>query len=177
MKKEILAHSLTFILVFALIALFKNFLNVSSWTFWVGGIIGTILPDIDHLIYVYYLKPYELTSQRVISLNQRWQLLPALMLLANTRAERKSLIFHTGFFQIIFLVLAFLVITSSGGLLGRGIVLAFLLHFAVDQLMDFRQTGNLGNWTAKLGLNLDLTQTRAYLISSFVIVLLFGILL
>lgn len=177
MKKEIFAHTFSFVLVFALLAVFKNFLNLSSWTFWVGGIIGTILPDVDHIIYVYYLKPYELTSQRVVSLNQRGQILPSLILLANTRSERKSLILHTGFFQLIFLVLAFLVITSSGGLLGRGIVLAFLLHFAVDQFIDFRQTGNLNNWTAKFNLNLDLTQTRAYLISSFVVVLLFGILL
>jgi len=176
-RKEIFAHVGSFVFVFVIIAVFKKFLNLDSWTFWVGGIIGTILPDIDHIIYVYYLKPYELTSQRVASLNQRGQILPSLILLANTRTERKSLILHTAIFHAIFLILAFLVITSSGGLLGRGIVLAFLLHFAVDQLIDFRTLGNLSNWTAKLNLNLDLTQTRAYLISSFVVVFLFGILL
>ncbi len=109
---------------FALITVYKGLYDLYYLPFWIGGIIGTILPDVDHLIYIYVIKPTDLSSQRVASYINKRDVKSAVRVLYESRIERVSLIFHTAHFQLIFLVLAFLVVTSSGSPLGRGIVLA-----------------------------------------------------
>lgn len=108
--------------------------------FWLGGIVGTFLPDTDHLIYVYFLRPQELTSQRTARMAGNRNYWGMIKLLFDTRGERRKLIFHSAFFQVIFVVLSFLVITSSGSLFGMGLVLAFFLHLLVDQFVDLTAT-------------------------------------
>lgn len=177
MRREIFIHTISFILLFVLVSLLKGWININYWPFWIGGIIGTVLPDVDHIIYVYFLRPYELTSQRAIYMIQKGDLLRTWQLLAATRSERTNLILHGAIFQIVFLVLAFLVVTSSGSLLGRGIILAFLLHLTIDQIVDYTTLKNLNNWTAKLNLVLDNTQTLIYLIVSLGVIVVFGLLM
>jgi len=146
MKKEILTHSLSVIIFAFIVVVIRHMFNLSYWTFIPGIIIGTILPDIDHLIYVYYLRPYEATSQRAIYATNRGEFMKTWELLAVTRSERKHLILHTAVFQIIFLILSFLIITSSASIFGKGIVIAFMLHLVVDQTLDIKETNTLANW-------------------------------
>lgn len=146
MKKEILTHILAALFFTLVTIVLKGLFNLSYWPFIPGIILGTILPDIDHLIYVLYLAPQELTSQRVIYGLKRAEFLKTWEILAVTRNERKHLILHTVVFQIVFLVLSFLIITSSGSIFGRGLVTAFLLHLVVDETIDLSTIGNLANW-------------------------------
>lgn len=108
----------------------------SYWPFWVGGIIGTILPDLDHLIYIYLVRPFELTSVRFQDLIKNKELKRSIELIYETSTERKDLIFHSQFFQILFLIVTFWVVSSSGSFFGKGIALAFALHLSIDQLID-----------------------------------------
>lgn len=133
MKKEVLFHFLYLIPLFILVCLVRRWLTLAVWPFWVGGIIGTVLPYTDHLIYIYFLAPHELSSQRVASYVGQKQVFRAADLLVDTAHERANLIFHTPQFQALFFVLTFLMMTSSNSLLGKGIVLAFSLHLIVDQ--------------------------------------------
>lgn len=146
MKKEILIHSLSILFFILIVIVVRQWFSLSFWPIIPGIIIGTLLPDIDHLIYVYYLRPYEVTSQRAIYGVQKGELVKTWELLASTRSERKHLILHTALFQTIFIVLSFLIITSSASILGRGIVIAFMLHLVVDQALDIKQSGSLANW-------------------------------
>lgn len=179
MKKEILAHSLALIILFALIALFRNYFQPRYILFLVGGIIGTLLPDVDHLIYVYAFSPQDLTSQRVNLKLQNRDVKGTLALLYSTRSERKKLVFHTAFFQIIFLLLAFLVISSSGNVFGTGLVLAFALHLSVDQIIDLDSTDTLNNWFSQPPLNISLDKEKSlfYWLGILVLILIFGFLL
>ena len=177
MKKEVLIHFLFLIALFALVTLVKDWFDLIYLPFWFGGILGTILPDVDHLIYVYMLAPKEQTSQDVAGLISKSDWKASLTLLASTRSERTNLIFHTAHFQILFLAFALLVITSSGSLLGRGLVLAFLLHLLIDEVVDFIETGNLSNWFNKIQVSLDKEQMQWYLIANIVVLLIFGFLL
>lgn len=142
---------------------------------------GTLLPDIDHLIYIYFFGPQEITSQRVSQKLARRDIWGTLTLLADTRSERNRLVFHTVLFQIIFLALAFLVVTSSGSIFGRGLVLAFSLHLLVDQIVDIMETGGLDNWFRQFGLprvgGLDRKRAMYYWGVGLTIVLFFGFLL
>ncbi len=176
MKKEILAHFFFLIFFFVLISLFRGYFTLNYAFLWVGGVIGTILPDIDHLVYVYFLKPYELTSQRTQSLLAKKEFLRTFGLLAATRSERKHLIFHTALFQIIFMTLTFLVLTSSGSVLGRGLVLAFALHLLVDQMLDFFQLDNLDNWFYQLNIFPAKEKALFYWLAMIFLFLFFGFL-
>lgn len=162
MKKEIFIHFSLFFLFFVVVLFTKGFFNLSSWPFWLGGLIGTLLPDLDHLIYVYFLRPQELTSQRVSYMLGKRELVRSLELLASTRSERTKLIFHTAFFQIIFIILSFLIFTSSPSFFGRGLALSFYLHILIDQAVDLREIGNLDAWFRDFPINLDIQKQKVY---------------
>jgi hypothetical protein len=183
MKRELALHFLASIILFVPIIVLR-YLNIHvlannlSWLpLVIGVIIGTILPDVDHIIYVYYLRPYEVTSQRVMSEIRRGQLMQSWDLLSATRSERTNLIFHTAWFQVLLIALAFLAVSSSSSLMGRGLVIAFLLHLVVDEVMDLRQMGNLANWFKNIPLELDSVQLKVFIALNFAVVLIFGFLM
>jgi hypothetical protein len=176
MKKEIIIHYSFLFSLFIFISLAKGWMGLFYWPFWVGGIVGNILPDLDHFIYVYFLKPHELTSQRVGYMMEKKNLSRSFRLLAETRSERTKLIFHSGLFQLIFVILAFLVVTSSGNLFSRGVVLAFFLHLLVDQAVDFMETGNMNNWTGG-HIEIDKNQAKVYWSIMFLVLLLLSFVL
>jgi len=177
MKKEIFIHFAFFVSLFIFVSIARGYFSFSSWQFWLGGLVGTILPDIDHLLYVFFLKPQELTSQRVSYLVGKRDIWGGLELLAETRSERTRLIFHTTTFQLIFLVLTFFVLTSSGSLMGRGLVLAFFLHLMVDQAVDLAATGSLSNWFKNFPVGLDVAKQKTYWWAQIVLLLIFSFLL
>ncbi len=151
------------------VSIFHGYLTLSYWQFWLGGLIGTLLPNIDHLIYVFFLNPQELTSQRVNFLLQKKEISRILTLLSETRSERKNLIFHTFIFQLIFLTVALFIITSSSSVFARGLVLAFMLHLSIDQIIDLKSMGGLENW-GELPFNvLKNKKIVLYVISSIII--------
>lgn len=164
MKKELIYHYTSLLIFFLLITLYKRWFTSPVYLFfWLGGAIGTLLPDLDHLIYTLISRPQELTSQRVKSLLNEKQYLKAIDLLVTTRHERSMPIFHTAFFQILFLIFSFFIISSSGSLFGTGLVLAFSLHLALDQTKDFFELGHINNWFQNLNLKLDHKDSSFYI--------------
>ncbi|MFI5241188.1 MAG: hypothetical protein ACHQUA_02010, partial [Microgenomates group bacterium] len=97
MKRELILHLSVFFAFFALATLLRQFFSLSYWPFWLGGIVGTFLPDIDHFIYVFFIQPQDLTSQRVNFLLNKQELRRVITLLYETRGERTGLVFHTIF--------------------------------------------------------------------------------
>jgi hypothetical protein len=177
MKKELVTHFSFMIALFIFISLYRGWLDLTYLPFWVGGVLGTILPDLDHLIYVYFLRPGEITSREIASLIEKREAVKSLVLLAETRAERKHLVFHTLQFNILFLLFVFLIGTSTGSYLGIGLVLAFSLHLLIDQIVDFMETGSLSNWLRQVNIELSSEQSRWYLILNIVVLLIFSFLL
>lgn len=177
MKKDTFIHFTASILFIALISVFRKYFSLDYWPFWVGGIVGTIIPDIDHLIYVLFLNPQELTSQRVNFLVGRKEYKRVISLLYETRNERKNLVFHSFLFHIIFLIFAFLIITSSGSLVVRGIVIAFLIHLSVDQIEDVKTMKNLSNWGQLFSTEMSYRNSLFYIAISFLLVCIMGFLM
>lgn len=177
MRRELFIHFSFWFASFVFIAFFRHFLSLYAWPFWVGGLLGIILPDIDHIIYVYFVKPEELTSQRVNYLVNKKEFVRSMELLYETRTERKNLIFHTIFFQLIFLVLMFWILTSSGSIFGWGLVLSFAAHLSVDQLIDIVELGSFENWFNYLPYRLDFKQSKIYLGVSSALFFIFGAIL
>lgn len=92
-----------------------------------------ILPGLDHFIYIFFIGPQELTSQRIIYLLRNKNFIGAARLLLETRMERVNLIFHSTAFKIVASVLAFWIITSSRNILGKGIILGLVLNLLINQ--------------------------------------------
>lgn len=143
MRREVFIHLSFLFTFFILVHLVKGWFSFSFYPLWLGGILGTFLPDIDHLLYVYVIKPDEPDSLKVKELINKGKFASTIKVLFEGRTAMGELIFHTAFFQLIFLVLTFLIVTSSGSIFGRGLVLGFALHLLVDQLVDFLDIGSL----------------------------------
>lgn len=177
MKRELALHFVSTLILLVLIILLKGWFSLSYWPLVAGGLLGTFLPDVDHLIYIYFTNPQELTSQRVVDLVSKAQTTRTISLLYETRNERKNLIFHSFYFQVLFWVLTFLVVTSSGSIFGRGLVAAFSLHLIVDEYVDLRQMGSLENWFSQVRLTLSKERATLYLLGNVVLLLIFSVLL
>lgn len=106
------------------------------WILLLGVFIGSILPELDSLVYVFFVNPQELTSQRVIYLLKKGSFLSAARLLFETSAERGSLVFHSNTFLITALILGIWLMTSSASFLGKGIALGMIVHLVVDRLLS-----------------------------------------
>ncbi len=177
MKRVFIIH-LAFLLVFLILtALVKRWIDLIYLPYLIGGIIGGLLPYLDHWIYAYFLKPKDSTSQTAADLLKGGNVMQGMNVLTQDTDVQKSLIFHSAHFQLIFLVFAFLVVTSSGSLLGRGIVLGFLLHLLVSEYLDWKEKGNIDYWFRKIPYELDQRQKRWYLVINAVLLLIFGFLL
>jgi len=174
MKKEIALHYFFLIVFFALITISHRWFNIRYFLFWIGGSVGTLLPDVDHLLYVFVFYPHQLTSQRAKQMVTKGRVLEMADFLAQTRDERKKLIFHTFFFQILFFAVSFLILFSSSSLFGRGVVLAFMLHLFVDEVVDLYKVGNLENWFRQTPLFLNKKESVLYCLAVLVLILLFG---
>ncbi|AKM83203.1 hypothetical protein A2422_00400 [Candidatus Woesebacteria bacterium RIFOXYC1_FULL_31_51] len=167
MKKDCISHLIFLLLYFILITLVKKYFSFSFWPFWVGGLVGLFLSNVDHLLHVFVFKPYELTSQRVIALMKAKRFKEALILLYDTKNERTNLIFHSLNFQIIFLILTFWLLSSSGNLFGRGLVLSFLLNLVIFLLRKIK--------TNEIIL-IDNNKSKLYFIGVFLTLFIFGFL-
>lgn len=132
MRKYIINNLIIFVIYFVFVTLVNKLFSFSYYSLYIGGLIGLFMPNLDHLLYVFVFKPLELTSQRVKLLLNSKQYKEAINLLYDTKEERSDLIFHSLNFQLIFTVLAFWVITSSGNLFARGLVLGFFLNLALS---------------------------------------------
>jgi hypothetical protein len=134
MKKEIINHLIYWFSYFLFLTIANSLYSFKFWPIYVGGLVGMLLSYADHLLHIFVFKPLELTSQRVNLLIKNKQYKEALILLHDTCDERKDLIFHTIQFQIIFAILTFWVVSSSGNLFARGLVLAYFLGLTLFNL-------------------------------------------
>lgn len=137
MKKEIINHLIFWFGYFLFLTITNNLYSFNYWPFYFGGLVGLFMSNIDHLLHVFVFQTQELTSQRVLMLIKNKQYKETLKLLFDTRDERKDLIFHTTLFQIIFTILTFWVVSSSGSLFVKGLVLSYLLGLVIYNLKKY----------------------------------------
>ncbi len=136
MKRVFFIHISFLVSFFILLSLVNSWLALSYWPLWLGAIIGSVLPELDSLVYVFFVNPQELTSQRVIYFFKKGNILSAIKLLNETSAERDLLVFHSLSFILVSFVLLFWLATSSSNLLGLGIGFSIVLHGLVNELID-----------------------------------------
>lgn len=135
MKRVFFIHFAFFVSVFILFSIIRGWLSLPYWIFWVGGVLGTLIPELDQFLYVYLINPQELSSQRVAFLIRNRDFLGALRLLFETKGERHDLVFHSNTFLVVSGILFVWILTSSGSILGFGIALGIFLDLLLDRLI------------------------------------------
>ena len=175
MSKSFVTHFVFVVGFFVLLTIFKRWFDISYLPFWVGGLIGAFLPDVDHIIYIYLLKPQELTSQRAVRMISAGDIKNTYALLRSTTEERKKLIFHSVLFQWAFIIFAYLVISSTSNLFGMGLVLGFLVHLVVDQFIDLTHSDSLSQWFSGTTIVMDKNKSTLYWLANVVLIFFFGL--
>jgi len=135
MKRVFFIHFSFLVSFFILLSLVNSWLALSYWPLWLGALIGSVLPEMDSLVYVFFVNPQELTSQRVIYFLKKRSIISVIKLLVETRFERGILVFHSNTFLITALILGIWLMTSSASYLGKGIVWGMVAHLVVDRLI------------------------------------------
>jgi len=141
----------------------NEIININLFIFFLGGVafaLGLLISREDSLAINNNKYNYFIEMEKPLKLE--------------TKGERKELIFHTAYFQIIFLTFSIFVITSSGSLLGMGLVLAFMLHLLIDQIIDLMENNSLDSWFTKFPFSLDAKQKRYFVFANGVILLVLG---
>jgi len=167
-KQELRHHLLPLIGVFifvSLIWLLNRAPLLGFISLFFGLAIGSFLPDIDHLIYWFFLKPdLDESRQAKIFLSEK-KIENLLKLLENTHKQHTSLIFHHYFFQAVLVLITFFVFTSTASILPKAILLAMNIHFLVDEIIDFKaDKKHLQNWLfAREEKQLSLDSLKYYL--------------
>lgn len=177
MKKDYLIHFTFLTAFFVIITLFKGWLSFEYIVFWIGGALGTFLPDTDYLFYAYLAEPTDAISREVKIHISEGKYAQSADVFLEGRVPRNRLTFHNSLFQLVFVVFSFLVITSSGSLLGRGIVLGFLLHLFIDQVIEYMEKGGIKEWFYNFPVELGSRDRKWYLIGNGLVLLIFGTLL
>lgn len=168
MQKEIINHFIYFISYFAFLVIGNSLYSFFYWPLFIGGVVGLFICYIDHLLHIFVFNPQELTSQRIIQLVKEKQYKTALILMYDTNDERKNLVFHTIQFQIIFAILTFWVVSSSGSLFTRGLVLSYFLSLVIYNLKKVLKSEILIE---------DTDKTRIYFSFQILVLFIFGFLL
>ena len=135
MKRVFFIYFSFLVSFFILLSLVNSWLSFPYWPLWLGGIVGSVLPELDSLVYVFFINSQELTSQRVIYLLKKRSFLDAVRLLIETRFERANLVFHSPSFILVSYLLLFWLVTSSGSIFGKGIVFAMIIHLLTGDLV------------------------------------------
>ncbi len=133
LKREVTSHLLVTLAWLGIVTLLRWSWHWNLILLWLGGLVGTFLLDIDHLLYTLWIYPQELTSIRARNLIEQRRFKDALILLADTHEERTRLVFHSVLFQLVLFVFCFWVLTSTGSLFGTGLVMAMALHLLKDE--------------------------------------------
>ncbi len=128
LKREVRSHLLVTLVWLVIITLLRWDWHWNLILLWLGGLVGTFLIDLDHLLYALFIYPQEITSMRVKRLIDQRQYKEALVLLVDTQDERIRLPFHNALFQPVLYVTCFFVLTSTGSLFGSGLVMAMALQ-------------------------------------------------
>jgi hypothetical protein len=182
MKRELQLHFLPLLIIFSVTSLVWLFFHSAYYNFiflFLGLLSGSLILDIDHLIFWFYLRPNLEESRLALVAWKKGDFRSLLKLLESTHLNHTNLIFHHYFFQVVLVLISFFVFTSSEFIFAKAFLLAVNIHLLVDEFSDFFQNPHhLQDWLfARENKQLPLRSLKTYLIFFTLISLVFTYLL
>lgn len=150
-KSEVASHLVISFFYFLVLSVLRFKIDAALVFLWLGGLTGTFLLDIDHLLYWFVTHPEKEDSQEAKALWQQKGLggyVQLYQLVQKTHYTHDRLIFHSAVFQVILLVLAFYLVSSGGSFFGSGLIMSVNLHLLKDEWQDYAKRGEseVVNW-------------------------------
>jgi hypothetical protein len=104
------------------------FMRSFSLHFWIGGIVGTQILDIDHLLYL-FINSKEKSCQKFFRIWREKKYQKAIFYLVSLhKNDNQKKLLHNGFFGMIWAILCLLVLIMNRGLFQMGLMLSVYLH-------------------------------------------------
>jgi hypothetical protein len=173
LKKEVSSHLLVTFVYFLIVSLFRLDLGIGLILLWVGGLVGTFLIDVDHIILGLDNQNKAVWAEKFRFLWQKRKYQSAIYHLFESHLEHRQLIFHSVLFQPILLIMTLFVLTSTGSLFGSGLVMSMNLHLLKDEWQCYQKEKNLGWLFWPIKREFDQRAQRAYLV---IVTFFFGLL-
>lgn len=155
-NKEIWSHLLVTVVWFLLVAFLRGKVDWGLLGLGLGAFGGIFLLDVDHFFYWFLTNTDKEDSQAAKkiwetrgkgfsgfrqSFKKLWELL------SENHKTHTRLVFHSLLGQIVMLILAIFVVTSSGSIFGSALILSLNLHLLKDEWEDFfRDKEHLADW-------------------------------
>lgn len=177
MSREGFNKFIGIILLLIVLTLFKRWFNFTFALVWLGVIAGYYLPFVDHLFYAYLIRPEQEVSKNIRSLVSIRKIKQLVAYVNETQDQRERLIIHTAYFQLVFLVLTFYILSSSISMFGRGLVYGFSVKLFVEQVLQFLGKKEINKWFSEMPIAMDQHMTRVYLYANGLVLLVFTLML
>lgn len=175
MRKKFPLRFISIILFVGFVILLKQWFNIGGVLFAIGAVVGLFLPYLDFVAYLYFLEPtsaLSIETKKILKSRNFFSITNELYL---NPAVRSKLVFHTGYFYILILILTIFVVTSSASLFGRGMILSFTLSLLFSQVFDFVKTDDLKDWYPTFANSFDKERKLWYFVVNFIGLILLSI--
>lgn len=174
MRQKVKENLLYATIFSAIVAAARFRLDFALVTFFLGTLVGAVILLTDYLFQVFLVQPELELSKEAKKMVKEGNYLQAVKLVYQRRSEIKYLTFHTIFFQVIFYIFGFFVITSSSSAFGKGMVLMALLHLLKEQINELRVQKELSRvWFQRINVNLNIKEQKIYVAIVVVIFLIY----
>jgi hypothetical protein len=128
------------LVLFFLVAIFLVIIkspNSQLLALFIGIFFGSIILDIDYLIFWYFLKPNIEESRLAKTTIKNFDIKSLFKLINASHSTHHNLIFHHYFFQSILVLFTFFIFTSTDNLFILSLIVSLNLHLLVDEYMDY----------------------------------------
>lgn len=143
MKRKIQLHFLPLLIVFSLASLIWLLSHVVYYNFiflFLGLLVGSLILDIDHLIFWFYLRPNLEESRLALMAWKKGDFRSLLKLLKSTHLNHTNLIFHHYFFQVVMVLISFFVFLHQNLFLPKLFFWQLISTYWLMNLMTFFKT-------------------------------------
>jgi len=111
--------------------------NINLLWWLLGAMVGFMFVFTDRFVYSIFSKPDETLSLKIKELFRQNNLVEGIKLLLAERYDQKELVMRSAMFVVVWIVLAFLTVTSVMNPFARGFILGIGTHLVFDLLYDF----------------------------------------
>jgi hypothetical protein len=111
--------------------------NIEILSVFFGIFFGSIILDVDHLIFWYFFKPNLEESRLARTTIKNRDFKSLIKLIDASHSTHHNLIFHHYFFQSVLVLFTFFIFTSTTNLFIISLVISINLHLLVDEYIDF----------------------------------------
>ncbi|MFQ6040911.1 MAG: hypothetical protein ACE5PV_08650 [Candidatus Poribacteria bacterium] len=141
--REFVSHLGVTVVYLLIVSLFTRSFSLR---FWIGGIVGIPLLDIDHLLYL-FMNSEEKSCQKFFGIWGERKYQKAIFYLVSLhKNDNKRKLLHNGFFGMAWAVLCLLILMISKSLFLMGLMLSVYLHLLKDIIEDLSDMEHLKGW-------------------------------